>query len=52
MPKDKAWVSDFDFKSHYKSMVCDCCGRTNHVKMDFMGSGHDNVGNLEKKLKK
>ncbi|MEK6938895.1 MAG: hypothetical protein AABX04_07685 [Nanoarchaeota archaeon] len=45
------WSSHWDDlnheEHHYKAVKCDC-GKKNWVKMDFLGSGHDEV--LQRKL--
>lgn len=35
------WKSDNCYDLHYKTAVCDCGCRI-RIKVDFMGSGHDN----------
>ncbi len=45
LEEDK-WISEWDNKDdlnhHYKSLVCEC-GKKSWVKLDFCGSGHDNM---------
>jgi len=40
------WFSEWDQINHadlhYKSIVCSC-GKKTWVKLDFIGSGHDNI---------
>ncbi|MDP7115739.1 MAG: hypothetical protein QF632_04020 [Candidatus Woesearchaeota archaeon] len=37
----KEWTSEFESELHYKIFICDCGAKT-RIRMDFMGSGHDN----------
>jgi len=43
---DKRWDSEWDpchpEVHHYKSILCDC-GKKNWLRMNFLGSGHDQV---------
>lgn len=38
--KANDWRSEFHIDMHYKKLVCSC-GKENIVKVDFLGSGHD-----------
>ena len=44
------WESEFAPRNHYKCVICKC-GKENCVKVDFVGTGHDNWSGLEKKVK-
>jgi len=44
--KLKDWKSEFLTNTHYKTCVCSC-GKKVSVKVDFMGSGHDEWENEE-----
>ena len=35
------WNSIWEGQFHYKLTVCKKCGRKHRVKVDFIGSGHD-----------
>ncbi len=39
--KPEEWKSDFSYNKHYKIAECKSCGRTNIIKAEFIGSGHD-----------
>ena len=41
-------------EQHYKSVVCNECGRKNWIKVGFLGSGHDveNVVSIDSIVKK
>jgi len=47
---DKPWISSFSGKIHYKEIKCSVCGKTNRVKVDFAGSGHDSWDKTNKWL--
>jgi hypothetical protein len=49
-PEKKAWFSEWNKDHHYKTFICENCGRKNFVRASFDGSGHDSFGELEKKL--
>lgn len=40
------WKSQFEIEMHYKRIKC-ACGKENVVKVDFLGSGHDDWTSLE-----
>lgn len=42
------WQSEFYNAHHYKTSICSC-GRKLSIRMDFMGSGHDEW-NIEHKV--
>tara|TARA_Y100000294_G_C8312468_1_gene239305 strand:+ start:123 stop:389 length:267 start_codon:yes stop_codon:yes gene_type:complete len=48
----KDWESEWDSTNpevnHYKSFVCDC-GKKNWIKVNFSGSGHDEVFEQQKR---
>ncbi|MAG15541.1 hypothetical protein CMO88_00615 [Candidatus Woesearchaeota archaeon] len=48
---DDKWESSFSARKHYKCVVCKC-GKSNCIEADFMGTGHDNWSELEKKVSK
>jgi hypothetical protein len=48
---DKNWYSEWNKDHHYKSFICEKCGRKNFMPVNFQGSGHDSFGELERKLK-
>ncbi len=41
---DMEWDSEFMGEHHYKSFICEHCGSTNTLKVEFQGSGHDDFG--------
>ena len=41
---DAEWQSEFLCNTHYKTTLCNC-GKKISVKVDFLGSGHDQWGN-------
>tara|TARA_Y100000310_G_C20368346_1_gene662312 strand:+ start:124 stop:390 length:267 start_codon:yes stop_codon:yes gene_type:complete len=47
----KSWSSEWDEANpevhHYKSFSCDC-GKKNWIKVDFPGSGHDELFDRKK----
>ncbi|MEM4756168.1 MAG: hypothetical protein QW594_03475 [Candidatus Woesearchaeota archaeon] len=38
------WVSEHIHGIHYKSHICKQCGHENRIRVNFLGSGHDNWG--------
>lgn len=48
--KEKKWFSEWNKDHHYKCFECADCGRKNHLRVKFNGSGHDDCSDLEKKL--
>ncbi len=43
----RTWLSDHLDGFHYKTIICEGCGRENHVTVKFLGSGHDNWNRKE-----
>jgi len=39
--EEKTWKSEWHAKHHYKSTICDCCGKKTWIKVHFEGSGDD-----------
>jgi len=39
--EDKPWKSEWDINHHYKTNICDKCGKKTWLKVDFLGSGDD-----------
>lgn len=50
-PLKGEWFSDFASETHYKCIICSC-GRENCTDVDFIGTGHDKLSGLEKKVEK
>lgn len=48
--KEKEWFSEWNREHHYKCFVCSNCGKKNHIRVNFHGSGHDNWSDLERKI--
>ncbi len=39
--ENKPWQSQWELNQHYKTHICEKCGKKNWVKVDFLGSGDD-----------
>ncbi|OGM01953.1 hypothetical protein A3K72_00090 [Candidatus Woesearchaeota archaeon RBG_13_36_6] len=46
----KEWFSEWNAEHHYKCFLCPHCGKHNHIRVNFHGSGHDDASGLEKKI--
>ena len=41
---DSSWNTEWgDSEQHYKSIKCNSCDKKNWLKVNYLGSGHDNV---------
>jgi len=45
------WKSEFYLEVHYKTCRC-ACGKSNRIRVNFFGSGHDSWSELEKMVQK